>query len=66
MFSGLILFETCLKCDENLGLKYGKQLHSAYFMGATWIGKPKDNWVPGSGENSLDNGANNLGNDNDF
>ena len=39
--------EFCLKrvnladvlCDENLGLKYGKHLHSAYFMGATWIGK---------------------------
>ena len=65
------MFETCVNladvlCDENLGLKYGKHLHSAYFMGATWIGKPKDNWVPGSGENSLENGANDLGNGNDI
>ena len=35
-------------------------------MGATWIGKPKGNWVPGSSENSLENGANDLGNGNDF
>ena len=78
MFSGCILFErtcclfeTCVNFadvmyDKNLGQKYGKQLHSAYFMGATWIGKPKDNWVPGSGKNSLENGANDLGNNNDF
>ena len=26
----------------------------------------KDNWVPGSGENSLENGANDLGNGNDI
>ena len=32
-------------------------------MGATWIGKPKGNWVPGSGENSLEN---DLGNGNDI
>ena len=68
MFSGWILFETYVNsadvlCDENLGLKHGKQLHGAYFMGATWI---KDNWVPGSGENSLENGANDLGNGNDI
>ena len=29
-------------------------------MGATWIGKPKENWVPGRGENSLENSANDL------
>ena len=68
VFSGWILFETYVNsadvlCDENLGLKHGKQLHGAYFMGATWI---KDNWVPGSGENSLENGANDLGNGNDI
>ena len=36
----------------------------AHFYGGPWIGKPKDNWGPGSSKISLENSANDLRNGN--